>query len=159
MVRLKRMLSIGFTANSGARPSLQANAPYYINEFINHTLQSNVNLRTRFKESIASKVISQQQFHKLMTDTKFTPKNPDDKFKVISFFKDSRNQRVINLAKIVYYIRQIDPDYARGETIDLGRKQELLTQAQNMDTGIKESITKICSYMQTNKLTKEILFD
>ena len=94
-----------------------------------------------------------------MTDTKFTPKNPDDKFKVISFFKDSRNQRVINLAKIVHYIRQIDPDYALGETVDLGRKQELLTQAQNMDTCIKESSTKICSYMQTNKLTKEILFD
>lgn len=60
MVRLKRMLSIGFTANSGAQSSLQANAPHYINEFINHTLQSNVNLKTRFKESIASKVISQQ---------------------------------------------------------------------------------------------------
>jgi hypothetical protein len=91
-----------------------------------------------------------------MTETKFTPKNPDDKFKVISFFKDSRNQRVINLAKIVHYIRQIDPNYARGdEKIDIGRKQELLTQAKNMDTGIKESIQKIYSCMQTNKLTKE----
>lgn len=65
-----------------------------------------------------------------MTDTKFTPKNPDDKFKVITFFKDSRNQRVINLAKIVHYIRQIDPDYARAdEKVDLSRKQDLLAQA------------------------------
>lgn len=110
LVRLLNTSSNVLSTKSQSSPSL----PNYVLEFVHHVLNSKINLRDRFRRNLTTKLISIQDFHKFLIESKFKTMSGLDR--VVGYFRDKKDPNQVSLSKVVVTIRKMDKNYLREGT-------------------------------------------
>ena len=87
-----------------------------VTEFLHFLLHNRINLCHLFRANLKSKTVKVIELRELLKKYHYKGSNPGDVDLVIKFFKWTKDASLVNLVKIIVYVRRIDPMYGKDNS-------------------------------------------